>query len=340
MPRGLARAESRFGSSTPSFLRRWNVIIPLLIALTGLIGVIGSFLVQDAARSTSSSTGPSLIEVQDLFASVAEANAAAAGAHLSVDATGLEDRASRNLYVDALRRANEQLTEVSAGLGSEDEAARELQDIGAALSAYSGEIEAARLAKANDLDSADDRLRTALSIVDSEIAPSVKNISNFGQARFDDEADSGNLWILGALGLGLITLVAMILMQLSLARRTKRILNPLLVLSTVAVIAIVGLLGRGLLVRVLALDDARTGGYDAINATGELQSSVFSLQSQLGLALVEDAGQRDERLVNLNTALGEAEGSIQAIAIGADSNRERAAADALAVRWDRYPRRR
>lgn len=335
-PIGQQPATGQSGTSTPGFLRRWNVILPVLIASTGLIGVVGSFLVQDAARSTTDSTAPSLIEVQDLFASVAEANAAATAAHLSVDATGVEDRASRNLYVDALRRANQQLGQVSADLGRAEEAGAELQDIGASLSVYSGEVEAARVAKANGLPTADERLRNALGVVDSEIAPAVATLTGFGQSRYDNEADQGGWLVLAALALGLITLAAMVWMQVQLAKRTRRILNPLLVLSTLAVVAIVALLGRGYTVRLLALDDARSGGYEAVTATAEMQSATFAIQSDLGLALLDDSGQRAERLAAIDDALAAAESSIAVIDGGADSDREQAAATALAVRWQRY----
>ncbi|MDH3296351.1 MAG: hypothetical protein OER95_18680, partial [Acidimicrobiia bacterium] len=301
---------------------------------TGLVAVIGSFVVQAAARSTDEATGPSLIDVQDLFASVAEANTAATAAHLSVEVTGKEDRISRNLYTDALQRSNEFLTRVSADIGQGPTAQSQLQDIGAALASYSGEVEAARLAKLNGLPEADQRLRSAVDIVNSEIGPAVNAITTLGQAQYDDEAGEGVILIGVALALGLITLAALIVLQVRLAHRIRRVLSPLLVLSTVALLGLIGLLLYGNGLRMLALDDAETGGYDAIGASAEIQTSAFSVQSELALLLLDDTNQ--SRFTVIDGLIDETTSSLDRLGDNADSDREAAAAETLAIRWQRY----
>ncbi|MDH4278869.1 MAG: hypothetical protein OEW83_12400 [Acidimicrobiia bacterium] len=316
------------------------ILVPVLIALTGALGVVGGFLLQDTARTTSDSTAPALIEVQDLFASVAEANAAATAAHLSVSSSGDEDRASRNLYLDALRRANEQLTVVSAdigrvGAGDSSNIPTELQNIAASLTVYASSVEAARVTNLNDLPGADDQLRSALDVVDTEIGSSVASLTEDARARYDEEAGRASTLVGLAIALGFVTLLVMIWIQYRLAHLVRRAVNVFLALATVALVGFLAVLTNGLLVRQQALNDASDGGYDAITASAGMQDATFGLQSQLGFLLLEVerqqvAGGAVDQLV------AEADDSVDTILRAADSDREVAAAEALAVRWNRY----
>ncbi|MDH3301277.1 MAG: hypothetical protein OES24_12290 [Acidimicrobiia bacterium] len=329
------------GLGTSGLLQRWTILVPVLIAATGALGVVGGFLLQDTARTTSDSTAPALIEVQDLFASVAEANAAATAAHLSVSASGDEDRASRNLYLDALRRANEQLTVVSADIGrvgdtdTSEVIRTDLQNIAASLTVYAGAVEAARVANINNLPGADDQLRAALSVVDAEIGPSVASLTEAARARYDNEAGRASTLVGLAIGLGFATLGAMVWIQYRLALRVRRVVNIFLALATLALIGFLAVLANGLLVRQQALNDASDGGYDAITASARMQEATFGLQSQLGFLLLEETRPQDPNEI-VGQLIAEADDGVETIVRTADSDRELAAADALNVRWGRY----
>lgn len=331
------------GRSTSGLLQRWMIVVPTLIAVAGALGVVGGFVLQDTARTTSESTAPALIEVQDLFASVAEANAAATAAHLSVSASGVEDRTSRNLYLDALRRANEQLTVVSADIGRADGEGEseldtiraDLQNIAASLTVYGSSVEAARVANLNDLPGADDQLRTALDVVDTEIGSSVASLTAAARARYDDEAGRASTLVGLAIGLAFVTLLIVLWIQYRLAHLVRRVVNVFLALATLALIGYLAVLANGLLVRQQALSDARDGGYDAITASARMQDATFGLQSQLGFLLLEPA-RRDDPEGPVAQFIAEADASVDGILLAADSDREQAAAEALAVRWERY----
>lgn len=316
------------------------ILVPVLIAATGALGVVGGFLLQDTARTTSDSTAPALIEVQDLFASVAEANAAATAAHLSVSSSGDEDRASRNLYLDALRRANEQLTVVSADIGRVDAGdgsniPTELQNIAASLTVYASSVEAARVANLNDLPGADDQLRSALDVVDTEIGSSVASLTEDARARYDEEAGRASTLVGLAIALAFVTLLVMIWIQYRLAQLVRRVVNVFIALATVALVGFLAVLTNGLLVRQQALSDASDGGYDAITASAGMQDATFGLQSQLGFLLLEPAEQQAAG-GTVDQLIAEADNSVDTILRAADSDRELAAAEALGVRWNRY----
>ncbi len=317
-------------SGTPAFLRRWNVILLAMVAAFAVVGSIASLVMRSASQTTADNTAPALIGVQDLFASVAEANTAATAAYLSTRTTGTEDRVNRNLYQDAIRRASAQTEEVSAIIGSDERAHEALKEIGIALNDYSGRIEAARVSNENNLEDADLRLREALQVVQEDVGASVSTVNARGQSQLKTERNDGRILIWVAIGLGIITLAALLKVQWGLLQRTNRILNPLLVLATLLIAAVVGYLIVGPAVRGQTLDNASEGGYDAIVITSEIQTAAFNLQSQLSLQLLEGGN------TDLETLFAAVEEKIVQLGQGADSPRERAAADALGVRWDRY----
>lgn len=326
-------AETR---TTPAFLRQWNVILLVLIGAFAVVGSIASLVMRSASETTANNTAPALIGIQDLFASVAEANAAATAAFLSTSATGTEDRVNRNLYLDAIRRASGQSEEVSAIIGSNDEAHEALKDIAVSLNIYSGRIEAARVANSNDLPGADVQLREALGIVQTDVATAVATVNVQGQDQLDAERTTGRILAIAAVGIGVLTLLGLFWLQVGLLNRTNRILNPLLVIATLLVATVLGYLVIGPANRALALNQATDGGYDAIATTSEIQTTAFSLQSQLSLQILDSASGAGASGEDLEPLFADVATRIGDLAAGADSDRERAAAETLQIRWARY----
>jgi hypothetical protein len=308
----------------------------ILISAFAVVGSIASLVMRSASETTADNTAPALIGIQDLFASVAEANAAATAAFLSTSATGTEDRVNRNLYQDAIRRASGQSEEVSAIIGSNNDAHEALKDIAISLNVYSGQIEAARVANNNDLPGADRQLRDALEIVQADVAASVNTVNERGQAQLETERTTGNLLTAAAIAIGVVTLLALLWVQVGLLKRTNRILNPLLVIATLLVTTVVGYLVVGPAARALALDSAAEGGYDAIATTSEIQTTAFSLQSELSLKILDSANGITRSGADLEPMFAEVSVNIDELMRGTDSNREAAAAETLRTRWTRY----
>ncbi len=308
----------------------------ILLVSLGAFAVVASvagLVVRSASDTTANNTAPALVGVQDLFASVAEANAAATAAFLASEATGVEDRADRNLYLEALGRAAAQTEEVSATIGSDGSAHEALQDINESLVAYAGRVEVARIESLNDLPGAERDLRLALELVQGDVETAVDTVTLRGQAQLDSERDSGQTLTWIAMATGVLTLIGLLWVQYQLLRRTNRILNPLLVLATLLVGGVVGYLYLGSTARNQLLDEASTGGYDAIDTTSDIQTSVFELQSQLSLKILD----RDQ--VDAELRYDDVEAGIANLIAGAaadDSDRELAAATTVQIRWSNY----
>ena len=315
---------------TPAFLRQWNVILLALVAAFAVVGSVASLIMRSASETTANNTAPALIGVQDLFASLAEANTAATAAFLSTQSTGTEDRGSRNLYEDAIQRASAQTEEVSAIFGPDEAAHDALKEIGVSLNTYSGQVESARVSNANGLPGAETQLRQALGLVQNDVGSAVTTVTDRGQDQLATERASGRLLTWIAIGLGVLTLLALLRVQAGLLQRTNRILNPLLVVATLLIATVLGYLVVGPIVRGSNLDEASTGGYDAIAKTSEIQTAAFDLQSELSLKLLNGSSTDLNPLFDTTgTKIGEMSGIV-------DSVREEAAVTTLEVRWERY----
>jgi len=300
----------------------------ILMATFAAIATVATAVTRTSSATIASNTAPSLIAVQGLSASLAEANAAATATFLS-GTTGTEDRGRRVQYLEALARAAEQAETVAGLVGDDEVAHQSLQTIAVALTSYSGKMEAARTANQANQPDANDTLGEALDLTRGDIADAVATLTEANQQRFDDESGRGLWFIAGALGLGVLTVALLIRLQFSIYRRSNRLFNLPLVGATLVMMAMIAIVANGTLTRVSALSNADQGGYDAIVATSRLQSSANNLQSELALVLLGSDTQ-DIRSVS------EVSDRVAALADGVESTRELAAVENLDVRWDRY----
>jgi hypothetical protein len=316
-------------ANTPGWYRFFGALIILVVVGFAGLATVATLTARSSSQSIESNTAPSLIAVQELSASVAEANAAATSVFLA-GTTGVEDRARRVLYVDALQRSARQTEEV-AGLVGDDEAAHEaLQSISVALTTYSGQIEASQTANSLGQEDADVPLRSAFDLTQTEIATAIDQLTAQNQAEFDEQATSGLPLTLVALGVGLLAAFLLLWFQVGVYRRSNRVLNIGLVLATILVVATLAVIGNGTVRWVQSLDNAEAGGYDSIVATSDLQASTYELQSQISLRLLGASSDDPE------ASFEAIDGEVAAVVADADSTRERAAAAELEVRWERY----
>lgn len=308
----------------------------ITVTLAGLaafaaVATLSGWLARQGAGRIETSVAPSLVSVQQLSASIAEANAGATAAFLSQTA-GEEDRSSRLLYLEALERASAQ-TETLAGLAGTDEASHDdLQALSVALGEYRGDVEAARTANALGATTPDARLRDALGRSEGEMAESVAAVAAQNQQRFDDNEQAGLLWGIVAV-IGGIALTAFLLnLHASVARRSRRRLNLGLTGAVVLMILTTATLGLALAARTVNLSNAESGGYDAIVETAAFQTDLYTVQTQNGLDLLQGTQEASTTTSDLQR-LGE---QADLIAASADSNREQAVAQQLEARRQRY----
>jgi hypothetical protein len=335
----LPPAQSAFstGNLQPPAPARSTVATLRLRALATTVAIVGfaalaiaaSLISASATGSVESNTAPSLVGIQDLFASVAESNSAATGAFLSAS-EGSENRLQRSLYLDALARATGNAEQVASLVGDNEASHVALREILESLTEYSGQIEAARLASEVGDPRAVPQLRDALVRTQAEVASSVDTVTAEMQAQLDDRSSGGRSLTLAAIAAGVVSLIVLLVIQRELYSRTKRLLNPPLILGTLLILLATTLLISSATVREVAVNNALDGGYDSITTTAQIQRAAYALQSESNLALLgNETG--DVGTLEARVQLG-----IEDAVAQADSVRETAAASQLRTRWERY----
>lgn len=315
------------GSSTPARLRLLAILTVLAIVVIGAIAWFLADGLVDDTNQIEQSTGEVLIINQQVNASFAEAHAAAVSVHLS-GARG--DNEQRRLYEVAIERAASGLERVAAVAGDEPEAQASLEQIAALTTRYVGLIESARAGSiARDIN-ADATLAQATDLTRNQISPLVNSVTERFQDRFDQQTQ-GALFLV-ALGAGLLLVVILGVAQLWLARRFRRLINPPLVLATIAVLAWVVFGAFSFFNQATALDRADDEAYESVRIGEQVQQLAYehrAVENSLVLAQARDTSALDE----LRSAANE---RVQALSSVADNDRERAVTTEIETRWERY----
>ncbi len=337
-------------SSTPALYRLMAAVVVVGLALAGLTGFIAASTITTNTDRAEQNTGPVLVATQDVFASVAEADAASAAVFLS---GADEDREQRRLYELAIERSTRQLEQVSRLVGDNDDAHESIQVISARLTTYAGLVERARLANVSGLAGAEATLQEAIAIVQADIVPEVQSITDAAQLRLESDADGGRASLIASVVVGIAAIAALIWFQVIVTRRSRRLLNlPLIAATILATVAVVWLISAWVR-QQNDLEVAQQDGYESIALTADIQTTAFRYKTLERLAVLvgsdnaADAERTElaERLaaVEVDESLvdaarnGEANGSGLLIAANriADSTREQAATAEMLARWKR-----
>lgn len=348
---GLVERLRRLVATTPGRYRVWSVGLAALLILTAIAGALVGATMASSTDRLRSNTGPVLVATQDVVASLAEADAAASAAFLSGTD---EDPEARRSYEQALERASRQLEEVSSLIGDDERAHDALGDLGVLVTRYAGLVESARALQASGATAADERLVEALDLLGAAVGDRAADLTAATEERLADDAASPVVGVAVAVALAALAVAALVAVQLALARRTRRLVNPGLLLATVLVVVAGGWLLAGHLRARADLDDARVDGYESIVVTAGIQVDGQRARTDETVALI--TGDRD-RLDDADEAAGrltdrpvtddavtraragedlDLVGRLGDAAARADSPRERAATAELLVRWQRY----
>lgn len=300
--------------------------VVILTIVYATITAAAGLILRTSSDELETNTAPSLLAVQNVRASMAEADASATAVYLAGSGT-TGARVQQNLYLDALQRTSSQVEDVARYVGDDDEAHDALKTISSGLVTYNGHIEASRAGPAGD----DDELLNALDLSRSEIAPAAGVVTERAQSQLEaEQGRASNLvrlsWLFGIPAFGMA-----LWLQYGTFRRTNRLVNPGLLLANLALAGLLVYAFAATSTRSSALTNATEGGYQAVDRTASVQSLVYELQSGVGLDVLGSALWRNqgETMADIETRLG-------VIVEAADSPREEAAANEAMARWTRY----
>ena len=318
-------------TTTPARFRAWSIGLSLLAIISALLASIATAQFISATDKVQDNTGPVLISTQGLLASMAEADAANTAVFLSGEAG---DRQQQRLYESALSRAPQQIEDIAAGIGDDEASHDSLKQIGSQLTEYARLTERARVNNLAGEASATTDLNAAIELVSGNngMLDLAQAVTDRTQATLDDDIDAGlPVWI-ASLAMIVLTIVALLIAQRLLGRRTKRIINPLLLAATVCM----ALLGAWLLFaqfgRVVDLQTADDDAYDSIALTADLQTAAFEYKTAEAQAVIAN----DTLLLPLAADDDAIDDLLEALEAEADTAAESAAVSNLDRRWRRY----
>ncbi|SFJ70329.1 hypothetical protein [Cellulomonas sp. KH9] len=221
--------------STPGGLRLWGALAAVVTALTGLVA-LGVTTSQQAAVAQVRDAAAQLVGLQDARNQLVAADAAATTAFL---VGGLEPTDLRRSYDASLDAGAQALTLLAA---SGTHGADTLAQVSADLTTYTGLVEQARANNRQGFPVASAYLEEASTVLREDIVPALDQLVAAEQDRVDAELSTVRTSAPLLIGVVVLALLALVAVQVWVARRTRRTFNPGLVGATVAVL-VVGVVG-------------------------------------------------------------------------------------------------
>ncbi|MEU5694571.1 hypothetical protein [Actinosynnema sp. NPDC020468] len=272
---GLAR-------STPG---RLSALALALIAVSLLAGALSALSVQgrsDALEALADRSEPLAFAAQEVYRSMADADATASGAFLS---GGVESPALRARYEADVAKAALALSAATGESAASSGLADSLATLSGQLPVYTGLVETARThnRQGNPVGAA--YLREASSLMRDRLLPAARRLYEVENANVvADLADAGSLPWLEVLA-GVVALAALLVAQRYLTRRTNRLLNVGLVAATAAtLVSLLWVLVASLLV---VSDTARsTDSATAVDLAARARIATLTARGDETLTLV------------------------------------------------------
>ncbi|MEO5842134.1 MAG: hypothetical protein ABIQ73_15415 [Acidimicrobiales bacterium] len=349
-PVAAARGVTR---STPTVYRAYSIAAgaALVLAAIAASALVGSL--SDRTDRVRDRTGPVLVATQQLYSSLAEADAAASAVQLS---GANENREQRRFYEQALERSTQQIERVATLIGDDPAAHQTLQSIAANLTRYAGVVEAARAQNKAGIAGANATLTSALDLMRSGIGADVEQLTAISEKQLADDYQRPVARIVVALVCLAAAVAALVAVQRFMTKRAHRLINAPIALATLAVVVLAVWLIFAEMGQRSDLRSASNDGYDSISSTARIQGVAYRAKADESLALLGTGAavgsfasfeQSVRTLASRDITAADAQQIRDGAAVSgegllfdavrlADSSRERYAAAEMLLRWQRY----
>ncbi len=204
---------------------------------------------------------------------------------------GLEPPAQRQAYAEAIASATGLIAQAARAEPADGEALAALNE---QLVTYTATIEQARANNRQGFPIGAQYLRTASTGLRADALPILDNLVSANADRSASQMDAREGWLLGVVGLLVIT--GLVLGQVWLARRFRRRINPWVAAATGLLLvtwlaALVGLVVLGTTAQTI-----RTGAFADVNASATARIQAYNAKSNESLTLVaRGSGQAFEK---------------------------------------------
>ncbi|MDL5158914.1 hypothetical protein [Actinomycetospora termitidis] len=236
---GVVRRSVRLltGTRTPARLWRRGALLATLCLLTAVLGVLAGYARTDATGETGVRLATIEYDVAEMYQALNGANASAA-AGLGRDQTRSLTQLSR--YDSYITSASLRLDHATNLLGPDEPDTAALETITYQLPRYTAAVDAARALRDQSPTLGQAQLDSATALMSSTILPVADAVQQSRRAALADDYEraSGFPWL--PVLCGLATLVAIVVVSVGEARRTRRILNPGLLAAGALVLVATG----------------------------------------------------------------------------------------------------
>jgi hypothetical protein len=310
-------------AGTPGRMRLLGALaVAACIAFGGLAFLLGTHL--DSALGATRAHAAQLVRIQTIRTSLVKADANATNAFL---VGGLEPTDVRAGYTDGIHTAAATLAEASSADAND---AHTLQVVNEALTTYTGMIEAARANNRQGFPIGAAYLRAASKSIQGDALPPLEQLVNDERSRVDASSNAATDAQRELLALLVLVVAALVVTQVWLFAKTRRVLNPPLVAAT-ALVLFAGLVGLGVVAWSRGrASDARKGPYAETVALATARIDAFDAKSAESLTLIaRGSGQAyEDRFKSVSAG---ATSALTPADIGRFGKPEADARDALAV---------
>ncbi len=288
--------------TTPAKLR---MLLLGLIMLSLLWGAVAALTVSSHASSASNVvtvSEPLSLDAQRIYRALSDADATEAAAFLS---GGLEPLSLRQRYQSDIGQAARELEAATAAAGHTVAASR-LATLAAGLPVYSGLVETARADNRLGLPLGAAYLREASALMRATLLPAARDLyaqENAQLAAADQQATAVPYM---AAVVAVIAALVLLLSQRWLARRTRRMVNPGLLLASAAGLASLIWLISALAIAGSHLATARDNGSAPVEALARADIAALQAHADESLTLIDRSGDDSfqQDFVSLQRRLG------------------------------------
>ncbi|CAM3448169.1 hypothetical protein KIPE111705_09225 [Kibdelosporangium persicum] len=274
---------ARSARTTPGRLGIIASALVVLSVLTGFVAALALQTKQDTISGLAEHREPLSAAAQQIYRSLSDADATAASAFLS---GGSEPVELRERYEVDLAQAGAALVKAASDVEGIPDAEKQVDTLGQQLPVYTGLVETARANNRFGLPIGSAYLREASTLMRTKLLPAAQELYRIDVGRLTDEQDDAASFPWLTVALTVILLGALIATQVYLTRRTNRLINVGLLVSTVAVgIGLIWGVAAGW-VSAVAVGNARDEGSQQVDVLVQARIVALKCRADETLTLV------------------------------------------------------
>jgi hypothetical protein len=287
-PRRVSRLVERAAlvGTTPAKLR---LLLIGMLGLTVLWGTVAAFTVAAHASATSNVitvSEPLSLDAQQIYRSLSDADSTEAAAFLH---GGVEPLPLRRRYQADIALAANRL-EAATAAGGNSGAQAPLATLAAGLPVYAGLVETARANNLLGYPVGAAYLRQASELMRATLLPAARDLYAYENAQLAAANSRATAFPYPALAVAVITGLGLIWSQLWLTRRSNRLVNPGLLLASIAALASAVWLIGALTVAGKHLTSARDQGSAPAEALARADIAMLRAHADEILTLIDRNG--------------------------------------------------